>query len=61
MKTTYKIEVICEPQDGEYFWCILGYNGNDWYNSGICGWELTLNKALETAYKKYQFFTDTAS
>lgn len=56
MKTIYQIEILCEPENGEYFWCILANSGNNWYNSGMCGWDKTIDRAAQTACEKYKFF-----
>jgi hypothetical protein len=59
----YKIEVLCSPDYQQrttpYFLCILQWDGNQWSNSGKCGWASTIGKAWDQAYGCYNFMKET--
>lgn len=53
----HKIEVIMEPdmdmpENARYFWCIMSWGVNTWYNSE-CGWSATPEQAFKDAQKAY--------
>lgn len=53
---TYKIEVLCNPENGKYFYCILECGKHGWFNTGICGWEDSIQEAFNVAYKNGKRF-----
>lgn len=50
----YKIEVMLTPDGSHmpYFWCILRYENEKWYNNGH-GWTRTPEDAWKEAYEYY--------
>ena len=52
METAYKIEVEITPENGKYFWSVLKWLEDDWYNEHF-DWATTPGIAWSDAYHWY--------
>lgn len=61
MESEHKIQVYPEPdlemKKTPYFWVVLSWSGNDWYNNG-CGWSSSPEQAFLDGMKHYNQLVD---